>query len=226
MGQETHPAQSVVTYAHLEFGTFELTLFVGVGASRKSEASIGSVRPPQVTSIFPYSGKYSPNGFSARPHSLPVDSRLIGLAKKIGRDEDWPSRILPPLKGRLPYETLYPKPYPPSALVAPIVSVEAVSADEESELERQINQHYGDAHALEMEGYGAVFAANLERTPSMIIRGISDMRGGKTPELDVVHQPVAAVPRCGIHIRAARSLGPGASARAESPLGPSSVFGS
>lgn len=42
-GAGTHPAQSVVTYAHLEFGTFELTLFVGVGASRKSEAPIGSV---------------------------------------------------------------------------------------------------------------------------------------------------------------------------------------
>lgn len=191
-GAGTHPAQSVVTYAHLEFGTFELTLFVGVGASRKPEAPIGSVVASSYL-YFPYSGKYSQSGFSARPHSLPVDSRLIGLAKKIGRDEDWPSRILPPLKGQLPDEPLYPKPYPPSALVAPIVSVEAVSADEVSELERQINQHYGDAHALEMEGYGAVFAANLERTPSMIIRGISDMRGGKTPELDVVHQPVAAV---------------------------------
>jgi nucleoside phosphorylase len=191
-GAGTHPAHSVVTYAHLEFGGFEITLFVGIGASRKTEAPIGSVVASSYL-YFPYSGKYSPAGFSSRPHSLQVDARLVGLARKVQRDEDWPSRIVPPRNGNLPNATEYPKPFPPAALIAPIVSVEAVSAYENSELEYQINQHYGDAHALEMEGYGAVFAANLERTPSMIIRGISDMRSGKTSELDIIHQPVAAV---------------------------------
>jgi nucleoside phosphorylase len=191
-GAGTHSTQSVVTYAHVEFGSFEILLFIGVGASRKAEAPIGSVVASSYV-YFPYTGKYKDGEFSSRPHSLPVDVRLVSLARKVQRDEEWPERVLPPLKGTLPDTALYPQPFPPSALIAPIVSVEAVSADPNSELERQITHHYGDALALEMEGYGAVFAANLERTPSIIIRGISDMRGGKTPELDVVHQPVAAV---------------------------------
>ena len=191
-GAGTHPAQSVVTYAHYEFGTFEVLLFVGIGASRKPEVPIGSVVASSYVYL-PYSGKYSPSGFTSRPHSLQIDERLIGLAKKIQRDEEWPDRIRPPLKGKLPALCDYPQPFPPAALIAPIVSVEAVSANPDSELEKLITQNCGDAHALDMEGYGAVFAANREQTPSMVIRGISDMRGGKDPELDLIHQPVAAV---------------------------------
>jgi nucleoside phosphorylase len=191
-GVGTHPAQSVVTYAHAMFGAFEVLLFMGVGASRKPEAPVGSVVASNYV-YFPYSGKYGPSGFTSRPRSLPVDARLVGLARKVQRDENWPERICAPLKGQLPAQGDYPQPFPPAAFVAPIVSIEAVSADPESELERQITSFYGDAHALEMEGYGAVFAANLERTPSIIIRGISDMRGGKVSELDAIHQPVAAV---------------------------------
>ena len=99
------------------------------------------------------------------------------------------------MKDEPPAQCDYPQPFPPAAIIAPIVSVEAVSANPDSELERLITQFYGDALAIEMEGYGAVFAANRERTPSMIIRGISDMRVGKAPELDLIHQPVAAVTR-------------------------------
>lgn len=191
-GAGTHSAQSVVTYAHIAFKNFEVILFVGVGASRKPEVPIGSVVASNWV-YFPYSGKYDPDGFKSRPHSLPVNARLVGVARKVLRDGKWPERICPPLNGQLPAQDDYPKPWPPTALVAPIASIEAVSADTESELESQITTHYNDAHVVEMEGYGAVFAANLEQTPIIIIRGITDMRSGKVPELDAIHQPVAAV---------------------------------
>jgi hypothetical protein len=92
----------------------------------------------------------------------------------------------------LPEKDDYPQPYPPNALIAPIASIEAVSGDPESELENLIASYYSDTLAIEMEGYGAANAAFRERTPLIVVRGISDMRGDKTPEKDVIHQPVAA----------------------------------
>ncbi|TIM26852.1 MAG: hypothetical protein E5Y63_27235 [Mesorhizobium sp.] len=190
-GAGTHAAQSAVTYASIDFGRFEVSLFVGVAASRKPEAPIGSVVVSNHV-YFPYSGKYSGGEFSSRPHTFPVDNRLVGLAKKIQRDEEWQARIKAPLKRKLPEAADYPQPYPPNAFIAPIVSVEAVSADAESELEMQIAKHYGDSLALEMEGYGALFAGSREQTPSIVVRGVSDMRKDKDPALDAIYQPVAA----------------------------------
>jgi Phosphorylase superfamily len=140
-----------------------------------------------------YSGKYGESGWSSRPRTFQPDNRLVGLARKISRDEQWPSRILPPLKGTLPAADAYPVTYPPQSIIAPIVSVEAVSADPASELEKHIAENYGDACVVEMEGYGVIFAANQERTPCILIRGISDMTGAdKTAANDVIHQPIAA----------------------------------
>jgi hypothetical protein len=56
-----------------------------------------------------------------------------------------------------------------------------------------IEEHGSDAHAVEMEGYGAVFAAEMERIPIMVVRGISDMLAGKTAQGDAVLQPLAAI---------------------------------
>jgi nucleoside phosphorylase len=55
-GAGTHPAQSVVTYAHATFGPFETQIFVGVGGSRKSEAPVGCVVASDHV-YMPYSGK-------------------------------------------------------------------------------------------------------------------------------------------------------------------------
>lgn len=190
-GAGNHPAQNIVTAAHVDFNEFEVVIFVGIAGSRKDEAPVGSV----VASSYlysPYSGKYDANGFSARPHSIPVDQHLVGCAKKVERDENWVERIKKPLKTKLPAEADYPQPFPPSAIVAPIVSTEAVSADPKSDLEKIITQHFGDALAVEMEGYGAAYAAYSERTPFIVIRGISDKRKGKKPRTDAINQPVAA----------------------------------
>src|SRR6185437_3756434 len=75
---------------------------------------------------------------------------------------------------------------------APIVSVEAVVANTKAQLEKRIAQYSGDAPGLEMEGYGAVFAADRESKPVIVVRGISDLRDGKDPLRDLVDQPVAA----------------------------------
>jgi len=174
-GAGNHASQGIVTTAINEIGNFELILLIGVAASRKPhDAPIGSV----VISSHVYLasvGKYADGTFYARAREFSPDTRLLGLARKVARDERWQARLKPPYGGTMPGDPQYPEPFPPSALIAPIVSVEAVSADVASALEQQITQAYQDATALEMEGYGLLFATHSERTPSIVIRGISDM---------------------------------------------------
>ncbi|MBY5672829.1 hypothetical protein HFO32_29710 [Rhizobium leguminosarum] len=184
-------ASGAVTNALVTIGDAELIVFVGVAASRKpKDAGIGSVLA--ATHLYwPYSGKEA-KAFSARPHSIPVKPALVHLARKIARDGDWPTRVHAPAGFAKPGSPDYPALFPPKALTAPIVSVEAVVSNSRVQLEKRITQHYGDATGLEMEGYGAVFAAERESKPLIVIRGISDLREGKEPGQDLIDQPIAA----------------------------------
>lgn len=191
-GEGTHAALSAVSYAHRAFAPFEVMILVGVGGSRKEEAPIGSVVASDHV-YMPYSAKYGPKGRSSRPRSFQPDSRLIGIAKKVRREKKgWPNRIRDPLDCVLPPRDAYPVDYPPVGLVKPIASIEAVLDDPKSELEALIAEDYGDTYVVEMEGYGAVYAASREQTPSIVVRGVSDMTQGKSPEDDALRQPIAA----------------------------------
>ena len=143
-------------------------------------------------STMPYSGKYTEGGRSNRPRTFQVDQRLVQIAKKVSRDKEWPTRIRDPEGGSLPPPEAYPMDSPPIGLVAPVASLEAVLADPESELAELISEGYDDACVVEMEGYGAVYAASQERVPSILVRGVSDITRDKSPETDAERQPVAA----------------------------------
>lgn len=192
-GAGNHASQAMVTNACMHFGPFELIMLVGVAATRKpDDAPIGSVVISEHL-YWPYGGKHKAGAFQSRPHKLTINPQLLRLAKKVVRDKTWTFRLHPPYGEVSPGDMLYPQPFPPAARTAPIISVEAVSADPSSSLEEHITSDYQDSTALEMEGYGAVLAAEEERrTPCIVIRGISDDRGGKDPQLDKVHQPIAA----------------------------------
>ena len=190
-GSGTHPAHSAVTCAHNLFQEFEVQILVGIGGSRKSDAPIGSVVASDNV-YMPYGGKYAEGARSSRPRTFPVDRRLINIARKVCRDKEWPLRIRDREGGILPQPDNYPTNFPPIGLVAPVASVEAVLADRESELEALIADVCGDACVVEMEGYGAVYAASQERVPSILVRGVSDMIQDKSPEKDAERQPVAA----------------------------------
>lgn len=191
-GAGTHNAHSVVAEGHILFDGFEVQILVGVGGSRKKDdAPLGSVVASEKL-YWPYGGKAGKDGFSHRPAAYPPDLRLVGIAKKIRREDDWLTRIRPPRGGSLPSFDAYPVGYPPVALVAPIASIEAVLDEPKSELEALLARGYGDTHVVEMEGYGAVFAAFAERTPSIVIRGVSDMTKKKSGRKDALLQPIAA----------------------------------
>lgn len=190
----THNAQLVVTAGHTVsqvLGKFELMIFVGIGGSRKKGAPIGSVVAADKV-YYPYGGKYTGGMLANRPDSRPMDSELINIAQKVSRDELWATRILPSRGGPKPYTDDYPVELPPPSKVAPIASIEAVLDDPKSELEALLKASYGDTHVVEMEGYGAVFAAAAVRTPGMILRGVSDMTEKKSDEDDDIYQPIAA----------------------------------
>ena len=124
-GQGTHAAQSAVTYANILFPNFEVQILVGIGGSRKIDAPLGSVVASDHV-YMPYSAKYSDGKRHSRPRTFQVDQRLIGIAKKVRRDKLWPGRIRNPYNGKLPEIDAYPTELPPSGLVAPVASVEAV----------------------------------------------------------------------------------------------------
>ena len=190
-GAGTHPAHSAVTHANILFPDFEVQIFVGVGGSRKSDAPLGSVVASDHV-YMPYSAKYADGRRLSRPRMFQVDPRLIGIAKKVRRDNIWPGRIRNPNGGKLPPMDAYPTGFPPLGLVAPIASLEGVLADPESELEALLADGFDDTCVVEMEGYGAVYAASREHVPSIVVRGVSDMIQDKSPEKDAERQPVAA----------------------------------
>lgn len=190
-GAGTHPAHDVASDAHVVFGKFELQVLVGIGGSRKADAPLGSVVASDKI-YWPYGGKATAIGVTHRPNMFPLDPRLVGIARKVRSDEEWPSRILPPRGGSLPAFDDYPVDYPPLGLVAPIASIEAVLDSPKSELEALLAKGHSDTHVVEMEGYGAVYAASAEQTPSIVIRGVSDMRQKKSAGKDKILQPIAA----------------------------------
>ena len=190
-GPGTHPAEMAAIEAHYDFDGFDVQMVVGVAGSRKPTAPIGSViAADQIYN--PYSGKASEGTWSVRPRAIPANYRLVELARTVCRKERWLERIAghrelqkPPLQPEATGTD-------PIAQVAPIVSTEAVLDDRHSDLEKLIASSCGDAHAVEMEGYGAQFVAHRKETPGIVVRGISDMAEGKSPDADAMNQPIAA----------------------------------
>ena len=189
-GAGTHPAQSAVQHAHFAMGEFEVQLLIGIGGSRKEDdAPLGSVVASERV-YMPYAGKDTDRGRMSRPREFPLDGRLVGLAKLMRRYPAWLSRIRPPVGGTFP--EVYPVEMPPIAHVAPIASVEVVVAGRKSATEAMLARDYNDTCVVEMEGYGAVYAATSVQTPSIIIRGVSDLAMKKAAATDKTRQPVAA----------------------------------
>lgn len=188
-GRGNAEAQSAVENAHRAFEKFDVQLMIGVGGALKEELSIGSV----VASDRVYlvrSAKHNPDSVSSRPKSISADVDMVEIAKKVARDKAWFERVLNP---QTKTEEPYNGEWPPDALVAPIGSSDEVLADANSALANWLTERYGDACVIEMEGYGAMFAASREKTPAIVVRGISDFASAeKTAKQDADTQPIAA----------------------------------
>ena len=160
---------ATATARMIETFTPMVVLFVGVAGGIK-DVELGDV--VVASKVYGYDRrKEDKDGVRTRPEFGQPHARLIDRARHLALTDTW-TRASPPARGA-------------NALVAPIAVGAAVVADEDAYTAQLVRKSFSDAVAVEMEGYGFLYAAwqqaALERAnaASLVIRGISDLLSGK-----------------------------------------------
>lgn len=161
----------------------ELVLFVGIAGGIKDDVRLGDVVVPYKV----YAYDYGKDGETLlpRPEASEPSYRLFQHAAAVARNDRWRARIILPEGTREPHE--------PRVVTKAIAAGGKVVANMKSNTARLIREHYSDAVAVEMEGYGFLRAlhAHPERQ-NLLVRGISDLVEGKEASDSQGWQPVAA----------------------------------
>lgn len=156
----------------------DVILFVGVAGGIK-DVALGDVVAS--TKVYGYESGKAEETFRPRPE---VGLSAYGLeqrARAEARKTDWLQRL--PLA---PSQS-------PKVYVAPIAAGEKVVASIESEVFQFLRSNYGDAIAVEMEGFGFLDATRAnQQVSALVIRGISDLIYNKTEADNQGYQDIAA----------------------------------
>jgi Phosphorylase superfamily/Effector-associated domain 9 len=119
------------------------------------------------TKIYNYESGKAEEIFKPRPEVGISTHDLVQRARAEARKPDWKKRIDEPNRS-------------PKVFVAPIAAGEKVIASTNADIYKFIKSNYGDAIAVEMEGFGLLRAAHSnQHVSAMAIRGISDLIDGK-----------------------------------------------
>jgi nucleoside phosphorylase len=155
----------------------DVILFIGIAGGIK-DVKLGDVVAS--TKIYGYESGKSKQDFQPRPAISLSGYNLEQRARAEARKSDW-------LK-RLDDFTLNPH-----VLVAPIAAGEKVVPSTKSKMIEFLRLVYGDAVAVEMEGFGFLEAARANpQVSTMVIRGISDLLHKKSEVNTISYQKMAA----------------------------------
>jgi len=155
--RETEAGNVNATHAvHITWEKYrpDVMIFCGIAGGIK-DVKIGDI--VVASKVYNYhSGKRDPN-FSARPETYYPSSAIMERANLEAQN----------------FNNI-------NVLVKPIASGEEVVASKESETHKIILEHYSDAIAIDMEGYGFLSTAvRLSVSERLLIRGISDLLDDK-----------------------------------------------
>ncbi|MGB3444652.1 MAG: 5'-methylthioadenosine/S-adenosylhomocysteine nucleosidase [Actinophytocola sp.] len=133
-------------------------LFVGIAGGLHDWLGLGDV--VVATRVYGYHGGSSrEEGFKARPRAWDSSHELDQVARHVDRTDTWRSAI----SGA------------PGVHFCPIAAGEVLLESVASDVTKQLDEHYNDAVAVEMESAGVAQASHLNlSTPAITIRGISD----------------------------------------------------
>lgn len=150
--------------------------FVGIAGGIK-DVAIGDV--VAASKIYRYETSNAGETLKTTPEAVIFDRDLLNRARKESRKNDWLKRAS--VKSVIP-----------NVFIAPIVVGEKVSRIK-SDVHQFPRSNYGDAVALEMEGFGCIDAALSDRKiASIVICGTSDLIDEKTIENGSNSQEIAA----------------------------------
>jgi nucleoside phosphorylase len=171
-----NPIAGIETIRALDYFRPHVALFVGVAGGIK-DVRLGDVVAADY--VYGYESSKAEEQLLPRIKTFGSAYPLVQCARAIRRSDRWHLRIRSGAK--------------PAGFVGPIASGEQVLTRQDAEIVRLLRAHCGDALAVEMEGWGFLFAAHTnEDVPAIVIRGISDLLDDKDPLTDWKTQPAAA----------------------------------